>query len=238
MVNCTEFLGTMAGNQHYLIGNDNQLTYGRVYKPFGGSDILRKKLSADDKPFGSHEYKKLGESYSFTPLQFRDGRAFGVESTTKQGGGYFLTVKEYEREDKERFLNCFAYALGHFSEGLERLTGKTINEIQDLVHETIDDVVKKYFVNVSVPSDGDLAVYSVSPGRYIDLKGQRIEGTTHAGIYRATQPNWNSPDGGTVESKWGWLANYHIFKHDVFFIPHFYGDTVKFYSLKDGVNSS
>lgn len=30
-----EFLGTMAGNQAYLKGNDNKQTYCRVYEPFG-----------------------------------------------------------------------------------------------------------------------------------------------------------------------------------------------------------
>ncbi len=132
---------------------------------------------------------------------------------------------------KNDFLNCFAYALGTFGADLEKLAGVDMEKIQNSVNDTIDHVVNQYFTNVTEPEDGDLAIYSVS-GVFYTLKGVRISGTTHAGIYRKSVSNWNSPEGGTIESKWGWFRNPYVFQHDVFFAPDFYGDTVKFYRLK------
>lgn len=221
--------GTMAGNQAYLQGNDHGQTYARVYESFGGSDDLRKKIST----IGNNEYglgyKKIGEDYSYTP--FCGGMPFSSRPTSMQGGGFFFTVKTCDGE--ERFLNCFAYALGTFGYKLGQLAKKDMTEIQKSVSQTIDHIVSRYFTNVIEPEDGDLAVYSVAPGRRLHTpRGIEVSGTTHAGVYRKSKPNWNSPSGGSIESKWGWLSNPYVFQHDVFFTPDFYGDQVKFYRIK------
>lgn len=224
-------IGTLAGSQVYLEGVSKQQTYGRKYEPIGGfdNDTLRKKIS---KAWGKG-YKDIGEEYSFTYSRLSDGRPF---NTTKpgsmQGGGYFLTIKTFDNaEDQQQ--SCFEYALGTFGSKLEKLAGKEMKKVQESVERTIDHVVEECFTNVTEPEDGDLVVYSISPGYYmLTSNGIPISGTTHAGVYRKTEPNWNSPKGGSVESKWGWLLNPYVFQHDVFFTPDFYGNLVKFYRLK------
>jgi len=239
----TIILGTMAGNQVILPANDKGYTYGRKYMPFWGSDNLRKRISIVGErsmAYGKN-FKDIGDEY-------RDGR--GAEyyndsnvinklpsSESLQGGRHFITVKNFNEEDKQRCLSCFAYALGTFGKKLEEIARKEIGEIQKSVSLTIDHVVEECFENVSEPQDGDLVVYSVSPGKVMRTPtGLPITGTTHAGIYRAPGSDGNSPRGGSIESKWGWLANSYVFQHDVFFTPDFYGDQVKFYRLKKSNN--
>jgi len=212
--------------QHHPIANEQ--TYARSYQSFGGSDDLRKKISAMGNNQFSRGYKSIGEEYSHgtTP--------FSSKPTRMQGGGFFLTVKTIDDDDQERFLNCFAYALGTFENRLEKLAEKSMVEIQKSVSQTIDHIVNRYFTNVVEPEEGDLVVYSVSPGKCLYTPdGTAVFGTTHAGVYRKSKPNWNSPSGGTIESKWGWLLTPHVFQHDVFFTPDFYGDQVKFYRIKN-----
>ena len=221
-----EFLGTMAGDQVHLTGIDKEKTYGRKYKSFGGSDDLRKKISKEGSATFGKGYKDIGEEYSFPPFD-------PTKRSSMPGGGYFVTIKTYADGDPQRNLNCFIYALGTFGSKLEKLAGKEMKEIQESVLATIDHVVEKYFNNVTEPEEGDLVIYSVSPGNCIFAPGgTQVSGTTHAGVYRKTKPNWNSPPGGSVESKWGFLMNPFVFQHDVFFTPDFYGDQVKFYRLK------
>jgi hypothetical protein len=223
----------MAGNPVYMTGVNQEQTYGRKYESFGGSDDLRNKISNIGAEHFGEGYKTIGEQYNFTPLRLWDGRPFNTTHSSMQGGSYFLTIKTYNDNDQDQFLNCFKYALGSFGVDLEKLVGKEMKEIQNSVSHTINHVVDEYFMNVGEPSDGDLVVYSVSPGKSISTPGGAlISGTTHAGIYRKTNPNWNSPKGGSVESKWGWLGNPYVFQHDIFFTPDFYGDQVKFYRLK------
>lgn len=226
-----EFLGTMAGDQIFLKGNNNKLTYARTYQSFGGSNHLRREISKiGDNMFGSG-YKNIGDEYSYTP--FWRGTPFSSKPTSMQGGGFFLSIKTFDDKDQDRFLNCFAYALGTFGNKLEQLVEKSMAEIQKSVSDRIDHFVNQYFTNVVEPEDGDLVVYSVSPGNVLHTpSGREVSGTTHAGVYRKSKPNWNSPSGGTVESKWGWLANPYVFQHDVFFTPDFYGNQVKFYRIK------
>lgn len=233
-MNSTEFLGTMAGNQVYMTGVNKQQTYGREYESCGGSDDLRKRISKIGHGNFGDGYKDIGKEYSFTPFSRYDGRPFNMtKASWMQGGGYFLTIKTYDEGDQQGYSNCFAYALGTFGRNLEILAGKEMKQIQASVGQTINHIVDEYFINVEEPEDGDLVVYNVSRGKIIYTpNGIPCSGTTHAGIYRKTKPNWNSPKGGSVESKWGWLCNPYIFQHDVFFVPDFYGDEVKFYRLK------
>lgn len=194
------FLGTMAGRQCYMTTKDsNQYTYVRKYDPFGGSDDLRSKVAKVGDSFGAG-YKELGEEYSYTPINYSDGRDFGSRPGTMQGGGFFLTVKTFQGQAAS--LNCFAYALSTYGESIENATGKSMKDIQDSVNMSIDHIVKEYFQSIEVPKDGDLVVYQTIESTVI---GSRLI-DTHAGIYRETKRNWNSPSGGSVESKWGWLG--------------------------------
>jgi hypothetical protein len=96
----------------------------------------------------------------------------------------------------------------------------------------INYIIHLYFENVDQPEDGDLVVYESS--KTLDKWNIDIDAgkSTHAGIYRKSKPNWNSPFGGTIESKWSWWSNPYVFQHDVFFVPDFIGDSAKFYRLK------
>jgi hypothetical protein len=220
----------MAGKQTYLEEENNEKTYARIYEPFGGSNDLRRSISEKGNDEYGRGYKVIGDAYSFTPWP---GTPFSGIPRRLQGGGFFLTVKTFEETDQDRYLNCYAYALGTFGKDLEKLAEKKMEEIQKSVSLSINEVVKRYFTTVIAPEEGDLVIYSISSGITIRTPGgSRVSGTTHAGIYRKSNPNWNSPEGGTVESKWGWFYNSCVFQHDVFFVPDFYGDTVKFYRLK------
>lgn len=224
----TSFLGTMAGTPTMLIGNNHRPTYSRIYESFGGSDDLRNRISVIGNDLGGAGYKDIGDSYSYTPY------ISNRNPYSMQGGGFFLTVKTYEEDDQERFLNCFAYAIGTFKNELEVLSKKSIEDLQKSVSYEIDHIVAEYFDNTNEPKDGDLAIYSVSGKEKVTTPSGILinPGTTHAGIYQTSQPNWNSPGGGTVRSKWGFIDNYYVFQHDLFFTPHFYGNQIRFFKIK------
>ncbi len=105
--NLTEFesLGRMAGTPAYLPGIGKELTYSRNYQPFR-THGNRQKIS-EIANIRIQDCKEFGEKYSFTPLHLRDGRPFGREPTTEQGGGFFLTVKTFDNEDQKRFFKLF-----------------------------------------------------------------------------------------------------------------------------------
>lgn len=209
------FLGTLAGNISYATSNLNpeQKTYTRSYVSFLGSDQLRSNLAKQRDCWG-----------------YKD---FGVRTMNLEGG-YFKTAESYKYEepgepvaDHRRFLNCFQYALGTFGNKLEMIAGKSMEQIQDSVSESIDAAVKLYFEPISdEPEDGDLIIYENDSGNNV-----------HAGIYRKTAPLERSAHGGTIVSKWGgWGLGRppctFVFQHDIFFVPEFYGNKAKFYSLK------
>lgn len=216
-----EFLGTMAGEQKSLKSSakNGEQTYSRTYKPFGPMK-LREEISKAQLKDG---FKKIGEEYSYTPRRLRDGRRFGFSPTTRQGGGFFLTLKELQ--DNEKHITGSQYALSTFGKQLEQISGLSMQEIQaqDWAYG-IGSLIHQYFECTTRPEEGDLVVYPQGTS------------TTHAGIYRNSQPNWNSPYGGTVESKWG-ISSSFVFQHDVFFVPDHYGDVVQFYHLKNQPDS-
>ena len=80
-------------------------------------------------------------------------------------------------------------------------------------------LINRYFDCIKMPEEGDLVIYP------------NAAGSPHTGIYRKSKPNWNSPYGGTVESKWGGGSPF-VFQHDVFFTPDHYGDIAQFYRPK------
>lgn len=210
------FLGVLAGQQKHLRSclKGKKETYSRLYVPFGPLK-LRENISREGL---KGRFKNFGEAYSYTPWHLRDGRAFGAESTSMQGGGFFLTLNELKDHDKN--LDGPEYALSSFSKPLESVSEFSIQEIQaQYLAYGIDYLINLYFDCVSRPEDGDLVVYS------------QESMAKQAGIYRKSKPNWNSPYGGTVESKWGRMSPF-VFQHDVFFTPDYYGDVVYFYRLK------
>jgi hypothetical protein len=163
----------------------------------------------------------LGEKYSYTPLkyqEYRSGRNFGCSPGTIPGGGFFLTVETLPEERCQ--ISSHAYALNILRDQLQNLSGLPISQIQNQAdYYSMDYIVSQYFECIKLPEDGDLVVY------YDGIK------IMHSGIHRKSEPNWNSPLGGTVESKWGLFSSF-VFQHDVFFIPNVYGNTAKFYRVK------
>jgi hypothetical protein len=245
----TPFLGTMAGVPTYLPGLHGQLTYARTYVPltkipFTDQYGSREWVDPREKIrricfFCSDDYKTHGLAYSYTPSRLRDGRPFGsIPSSEYQGGGYFLVVKTFEDDDQRRFINCMEYAIRIFETRIKDQYGESINDVEypgQAFH--FNQLVQKYFVPIpppEVPQDGDLAVYE-NPLGALTADGTRIEGTVHAGIYRATQRNWNSSEGGSIESKWGWMRCHYVYEHEVFWTLDYYGDTVKFYRFREKV---
>ena len=198
-----------SGNSLMLPGIDKELTYGKKYESSEILDEIRNEISVIGHKFLGKGYKEIGEKYN-------------EKKTT-----YFVTVITYDDKVK-RFLNCFSYALGTFGDKLEKLVGTSMEEIYKSVNQSIDHVVGKFFINVEQPQDGDLVVYNVTPGTTIyTISRKAVQGTTHAGVYR------KSDSREAIESKWGGFGNAHVFEHDVFFTPVFYGNEVKFYRLKD-----
>lgn len=158
--------------------------------------------------------------------------------------------------DQQRYITCYAYALGTFGTRLEKVAGKSMEELQKSVAETdIGPIVRKYFENVTEPRDGDLVIYSHSPGKfYHDYKRRVHSGIMHAGIYRVKTVDsemhevlkkWRKLAGvetesdikpfqcECVESKWGVWRIPYVFEHEVFFMSPSDGDVVTFYRLKE-----
>lgn len=201
------FLGTLAGNQTYLPAGENKTTYGRVYTPFGGTDVLRKKMNT--------LFVSTSETIAFS------------NSTVFEHGGYFYARNLLE--GKAQHLSSSQYAISRVGAQLEKVTKLPIEEILNQCSAYgIDYILHYYFDYVDQPVEGDLVVYS--------------NGLSHcspAGIYKNTKPNWNSSSGGTVESKWanGFHSPY-VIQHDFFFVPALYGDSVKFYRVKEALDPS
>lgn len=219
------FLGTMAGDQCYIrsIEKGNKATYSRSYNAFGGSDNLRRSFMQQvDASSDAEAFRTIGEEYSYTPFNIRaltqELRNFGLRPGRLSGGGFFLTIKKLE--GRSVYWDGFDYALSTFAHQFEQILGVSIDEIQQQCKGySIDYIIHKYFECVITPEDGDLVVY--------EKNGKK----SHAGIYRSSQPNWNSPSGGTVESKWAYFDYPYIFEHDVFFLPDHLGAVAKFYRL-------
>jgi hypothetical protein len=192
----------LGGTPTSLPGNHSSSTYAREYHFAKELTGIRSKAGlAQDNNVLLETAKKLAE----------------------QHGVVFNIFKQLE--NTENNTNCYGYALSTYGGDFEKLSGKTIQEIQNSVVEKIDDVVKQYFINVSTPQEGDLVIYSHPEDTVAQTpSGRWVEGTTHAGIYR-------KKDGiEYVESKWGWDLPY-IFEHAPFFVPYYYGNNLKFYRI-------
>lgn len=221
-----KFLGTIGGDQCYLSSYMGS-TYARVCRPIV-KRTLKSILNFDvarRTPMGAIEYfKETGEDYSYIPSRIakllQEERNFGFLPGRLPGGGFFLTTKKLEGE--AIYWDSFEYALSTFGSRLENLASIPMSEIQAQYKAYgIDYIIYQYFNCVTLPEDGDLVVY--------EKKHEKI----HSGIYHASKPNWNSPLGGTVESKWKPWPNPYIFQHDLFFLPE--GDVALFYRVKSTV---
>ncbi|MBA2727726.1 MAG: hypothetical protein H0U49_06095 [Parachlamydiaceae bacterium] len=214
-----KFLGTMAGDQ---VGKKNsRSTYCREYKAFGGTDEVRNKIfESMQNSYDGKEIKKIGDHYSFTPYRLRDGRNFGTLPTTWQGGGFFLTLKKLSDADER--MSSLEYITQVLGPQLESITGLSVEELVKQFCAYGQSYLLKYFFEpIDLPQDGDLVIY---PGAE--------DSHPHYGIFRESSRNWNSPSGGTVESKWEWWRSPYVFQHDIFFVPPLYGKVAKFYRLK------
>jgi hypothetical protein len=209
--------GSTSGYEIKLSGLTQELTYSRKYN-VGPFDI--RQCIGEIAARWSADCKKMGEEYH--------NHQWNIEwrGTTFTRNGFFRVLHTLDGDDK--YLNCFAYALGTFNSSLEQVAHKKMSEIQKSVSERIDHIVTAYFTSVEKPEEGDLVLYSIPPGKIFHrTNGDRFIGTTHAGIYRQE----GHPD-GTVESKWGWLGQPYVFQHEFFFTPDFYGKIVQIYRLK------
>ena len=134
-------------------------TYTRIYQAFGDSGDVRAAL-ANATP---KQYKKIGEDYSFTPLNRRDGRPFSLRPTEQVGGGFFL--KLHKLKGPESGLFSIEYALIQFSSQFENLTGMPFAEIYNQYSAYhIEYILHQYFVCVDEPKDGDFVLYRSRDG--------------------------------------------------------------------------
>jgi len=220
-------LGSFAGTPAKISSHEieNQFTEGRIFKDEGnnfytyGAYIVscRDELFASEGLPGNH-FKNVGEKHHNSGTSFKT----------------VYTCKDYSSPGKGPMDNYFAYAIQSFGFKLERVAKKEMSEIVKSVSCSIDEAITNYFEPImGSPKDGDLVVYQ-SQYTNLLLDGSLIKAgsNTHAGIYRDTKSNGHSPNGGTVESKWGWWGNSFVFQHDMFFVPTCYGDIIKFYRLK------
>ncbi len=243
-------LGDLAGVPSYSKGLHNALTYTRTYLPstkvsYRDEDGRTEQVDIREKIqricfFQTDDYLPHGMAHSYTPDRLRDGRAFGTElSTEEQGGGYFLVTQQYEDGDQGRFISSLEYAIRIFETRIKEHYNESIQfkSFSPRERTCFNALVTKYFDPIpppGVPQEGDLAVYENPPKTlYLDGPIRDISGTTHAGIYRATEPNWNSSKGGSIESKWGYLSSKYVYDHEVFLTPKYFGDTVKFYRFRE-----
>lgn len=208
-----KFLGTMAGKQ--IARGAGCPTYTRKYEVFGGSDERRKQIS--DRCWSREDTALLGEHYSFTPLHIRkaykETRDFGwTPHPSFQGGGFFLNLGKTDDD-------AISYVIKKLGDSLKKSSGLDQQEIV----QRITAYGVKYFLHhfcdsVDVPEEGDIVVYS-------NMEVPKL------GVFRESKPNWNSPQGGTVESVWHRCA----YQHDIFFVPSTYGNIAAFYRLKKAV---
>lgn len=214
-----KFLGTMAGDQ--VCKKNGRSTYCREYKAFGGTDEFRNKIfEAMQSSFDGKGIKKIGDYYSFTPYRLRDGRNFGTLPTTWQGGGFFLKLKKLSEADKR--ISSLEYITRILGPQLESISGLTVEElIKQFCAYGQYYLLECFFEPIDLPQNGDLVIYQGTE-----------DSRPHYGIFRESSPNWNSPSGGTVESKWEWWGSPYVFQHDIFFVPPIYGNVAKFYRVK------
>lgn len=205
------FLGTLAGDQCFTISPIGK-TYSRRFVNFGMADVTRNKIAKIGTSIGRQE-----EGFNY-----REGPTwYNKDCSWYSGGGYFQTLEELSQI--EAYLGADSYALKFFGKKLEELSGKKLSRLQDKCTQLgIDSILLPYFKPVNVPRDGDLVVY----------RGGELP---HAGVYRTSKPNWHSPEGGTVTSKW---SRGHTSQTDVFFISSDVGDVAQFFRIRDEAVSS
>jgi len=212
------FLGTMAGTQ--IFPTNATATYTRKYSRFGGSDQVREKLfAAMHRHLNGKGISLIGNHYSFTPAHLRKGQNFGSLPSNWQGGGFFLLVKKLKSTFQHSSLEYVIHTLGH---DLQAISGFSAKELCRQVNAYgVNYLIHHYFTCIKTPEEGDLIVYT-------DVKYSQPQ----CGIYKNSKPNWNSSEGGTVESKWDWHSNPYVFQHDLFFTPPYFGNVAKFYRIK------
>ncbi len=216
---CYEMMGGKPTLESW--GKSGEKTYGRSYEePDFNINVKNLSQARTQLNNNGRQCKEYGEYYN-RPFEERPRYNF-------VGGGFFLTLKTLE--EKQASLSSCQYALSVFGEQQGSLAGIPLKVIQHQ-WETYGTyfIVNHYFECTREPKDGDLVVYPNGTG----------DGYIHSGIYRKSEPHWNSPDGGTVESKWSNIGdNLYIFQHDVFFVPPSYGKLALFYSLKKQLAAS
>ncbi|MDF2576875.1 MAG: hypothetical protein K0S74_359 [Chlamydiales bacterium] len=219
-----EFLGSIAGDQIYWDGGHEHYVYARRFDHLSVAQTLRKSLNCRGDGFVDpfeDPYREIMMEHQSDPEKWKAlGEAYSGTHTFLQGGGFFKTVAKLKEEDSLFSLDNIQYALfitGKLAENNLKITTREL--LGQYNGYDIDYIITQYFVPVlDQTREGDLVLYS---------------GTTkHAGIYRNSEPNWNSPPGGTVESKWGFKSSPYIFQHDVFFVPNRYGDRAEFYRIR------
>ncbi len=217
------FLGTLGGVQGYTLSTaKKEQTYSRTYRThngYGMCDELRKSLAG----LNGTEMQKVGNEYSYTPLRFRTvgSPLFSFWPGYMQGGGYFLSKRCFEKDDS--WLSPASYAISQYGQEIERISGYDLASLQAQTDAySINYIIHQYFDSVTSPQEDDLVVYS---------EPKKEAPCMPVGIFKNTEPNWNSPSGGTVVSKYNYNSQY-VFQHDVFFTPDWYGNVAKFYRLK------
>ncbi len=111
-----------------------------------------------------------------------------------------MTVHPIRNQEHEGF--CYNYALG-------KIFGKNFNLI-NLADAT--EIVQGYFIPVTKPQKGDLAVY------YDDARAESSK-PVHFGVFTSKE---------MVESKWG---GNKVFTHSRFHVPEMYGNCIVPYRL-------
>lgn len=222
-------LNAMSGTPAYWNGINGGQTYARLV---ASSAVDFREIISEIGHFGSDDFKVHGEACHGTLLKLQEESSSGTEPSEPLAQAFFTTVRTYETEDSKRFDNCMKYAILNYADTIDERFGDRISDVEYLGDAYyFNQIVQKYFRNIpspEVPQDGDLAVYENPLGAF--WKGHLIGGSAHAGIYRE-----ESRHEGIIESKWGWSFSRHVFQHDVFLVPHHYGDVVKFYRLREKV---
>lgn len=142
------------------------------------------------------------------------GETFAAHFTSKIA--YFQEVKPTEEYE----YYCFNYAIGHYANQLEKLSGLSIKELKlQCTAYGIRYIINRYFESSSFPQNGDLVIYW--------KENEKVP--MHGGVYKGNY---------RVESQWfsGAIAG-PVFQHALFFIPGEWGNTAKFYHPKRELSS-
>lgn len=187
-----EFLTAIKGKESRVRLITQEMTYMKSYESLaaGDSNFARNTLWSDSR------MQEMGAQYN------------------AKEAGFFLSLTPNLSEKEKKFgLSPAGYAIKHYGERIEHLSGYRIDQLQTQIKAySICYIIYHYFESVNCPQEGDLVFYPTP----------RLDIDPLLGILKKN---------GNVVSKYS-FDSLCVSEHALFFMPTFYGNQAVFYRLK------